>query len=245
MQELLSAVRTGLAAAGDPERAVGQQLYMKSAMPYRGVRMPEVTRLCRALFAEHVLPDRASWESAARTIWDEAEFREERYAAIALTGHRAYVSYQDPGSLPLYDHMIVTGAWWDYVDEVAIRRVGPILRSDPAAVSPLLREWATDDDIWRRRTSIIAQIKSTIGTDLELLTGSLAPNLAHPEFFIRKAIGWALREYAKTDPDWVRRYLADHEEQLSGLSRREAAKHLEPAARCRSDPGPPRIHGAP
>lgn len=226
MQELLSAVRIGLAAAGDHERAAGQQRYMKSAMPYRGVRMPEVARMCRAVFAEHVLSDRAGWESAARKLWDDAEFREERYAAIALTGHRAYASYQDPGCLPLYEHMIVTGAWWDYVDEVAIRRVGPILRTDPAVVSPLLRDWATDDDMWRRRTSIIAQMRSTTETDLELLTDCLAPNLGHREFFIRKAIGWALREYAKTDPDWVRRYLADHEDQMSRLSRREAAKHL-------------------
>jgi len=226
VQELLSAVRAGLAAAGDAERAVGQQRYMKSAMPYRGVRMPEVTRLCRAVFAEHVLAERRDWESAVRTLWDQAEFREERYAAIALTGYRAYVTYQDPDALPLYEHMIVTGAWWDYVDEVAIRRVGPILRSDPAVVSPMLLEWTIDDDIWRRRTSIIAQIKSKTETDLNLLTQCLAANLGHQEFFVRKAIGWALRECAKTAPDWVRRYLADHEDEISGLSRREAAKHL-------------------
>ena len=125
--------------------------------------------------------------------------------------------------------MIVTGAWWDYVDEVAIRRVGPILRTDPGVVSPMLHGWATDDDMWRRRTSIIAQIKSGPETDLDLLPDCLAPNLGHREFFVRKAIGWALREYAKTDPDWVRRYLADHQDQMSDLSKREAAKHLQPA----------------
>jgi len=199
---------------------------MKSAMPYRGLRAPEVARLCREVFGAHLLPDRIGWEAAARTLWDEAEFREERYAAIALTGYRAYASYQDPGSLPLYEHMIVTGAWWDYVDDVAIRRVGPILRTDPAAVAPVLRAWATDDDMWRRRTSIIAQIGSKAGTDVDLLCYCLAPNLGHRDFFVRKAIGWALREYAKTDPDWVRRYLADHGELMSGLSKREAGKHL-------------------
>lgn len=226
VRELVRAVRAGLAAAGDPERAVGQQRYMKSAMPYRGVRQPELVRLTRGIFAEYVLPDRAGWESAVRTLWDAAEFREERYAAIALTGHRAYASYQDTATLPLYEHMIVTGAWWDYVDELAIRRVGPILRRDPDVVAPMLRSWSTDDDLWRRRTSIIAQIKSKADTDLALLTDCLAPNLGHRDFFVRKAIGWALREYAKTDPDWVRRYLAEHGDQMSGLSKREAAKHL-------------------
>lgn len=226
MEQLLSAVRTGLAAAGDAGRAVGQQRYMKSALPYRGVRMPDIQRLCRAVYAEHVLPDRASWETAVRTLWDEAAFREERYAAIALTGHRAYASYQGPGTLPLYEQLIVTGAWWDYVDDLAIRRVGPILRTDPVVVAPVLREWSTDDDMWRRRTSIIAQIGSKADTDLELLTDCMAANLGHREFFVRKAIGWALREYAKTDPEWVRRYLADQGEVMSGLSRREAGKHL-------------------
>lgn len=215
MHELLGAVRKGLAAAGDPERAAGQQRYMKSAIPYRGVQMPEVTKLCRALFKEHPLPDRTSWESAVRTLWDEASFREERYAAVALTGVRAYASYQDPGSLPLYEHMIVTGAWWDSVDELAIGRVGPILRTEPNVVAPMLRDWSTDDDLWRRRSSIIAQNKSKAKTDLDLLTDCLAPNLSHREFFVRKAIGWALREYAKTDPEWVRRYLADHGDEMS------------------------------
>jgi len=223
---LLDAVRTGLAAAGDPARAAGQQRYMKSTVPYYGVRSPELARLCRGLFAEHLLPDRGSWETAVRILWDEAKFREERYAAIALTGYRAYASYQDAATVPLYEHMIVTGAWWDYVDDLAIRRVGPILRSDPSTVAPRLRAWSTDDDIWRRRTSIIAQIQAKAETDLDLLADCLAPNLGHREFFVRKAIGWALREYAKTDPVWVRRYLADHGDQISSLSRREAAKHL-------------------
>lgn len=226
IRDLVDAVRTGLAAAGDPVRAVGQQRYMKSAMPYRGVRMSAVVALCRAVYAEHVLPDRTTWEAAVRDLWDEAEFREERYAAIALTGYRAYAAYQDAASLPLYEYLIVTGAWWDHVDDIAIRRVGPILRIDPIAVAPVLRDWSTDYDIWRRRTSIIAQIGSRSDTDLELLVDCLAPNLDHRNFFVRKAIGWALREYAKTDPDWVRRYLADNAELMSGLSRREATKHL-------------------
>jgi len=224
--QLVRAVRTGLAAGGDPERAIGQRRYMKSAMPYRGLRSGEVAAVCRTVFAQHLLADRATWESAVRRLWDEAEFREERYAAIALSGHRAYLAYLDLDALPMVEHLIVSGAWWDYVDELAIRRVGPILRSDPPRVSAVLREWSTDADIWRRRTSILAQNKSKADTDLDLLSDVLAPNLGHREFFVRKAIGWALREYAKTDPDWVRRYLADNGPSMSNLSRREAERHL-------------------
>lgn len=199
---------------------------MKSAMPFRGVRLPQIRKLCRSVFDDHRLPDRDSWETAVRLMWDDAEFREERYAAIELTGHRTYVGYQDSAALPLYEHLIVSGAWWDYVDAVAIHRVGPIARSEPQVVAPILRSWATDENMWRRRTSIIAQNGARADTDVDLLTSCLAPNLDHRDFFVRKAIGWALRDYARTDPDWVRRYLAEYGDQMSGLSRREAAKHI-------------------
>lgn len=226
MQELLTAVRQGLAAAGDPERAAGQQRYMKSVMPFRGVRLPQIRALCRTIYDEHGLPNRESWETTVRLLWDDAEFREERYAAIELSGHRTYVAYHDSGALPLYEYFIVSGAWWDYVDSVAIHRIGPIARSEPQVVAPILRSWASGMNLWRRRTSIIAQIGASTDTDLDQLTFCLAANLDHRDFFVRKAIGWALRDYARTDPDWVRRYLAEYGDRMSGLSKREAAKHL-------------------
>lgn len=202
------------------------QAYMKSSMPYRGVPSPGVRALCREVFRAHPLPDRWVWESTVREMWDAAAYREERYASIALTGDRAYAGYQDPGALALYDHLVVSGAWWDFVDEVAIRRVGPILLAHPAEVDPLLRAWATDEDMWRRRTAIIAQIKAKHATDLALLDHCVRANLDHRDFFVRKAIGWALREYAKTDPAWVRACVERHRDAMAPLSVREATKHL-------------------
>jgi 3-methyladenine DNA glycosylase AlkD len=226
VRALVTAVRAALSAAGDSARAVGQQAYMTSVMPYRGVRRPEVRRLCRPLFDAHPLPDRAAEESAVRTLWDGAGFREERYAATDLTGHRRYRAYQDVAALPLYEHMIVTGAWWDHVDEIASDRVGPVLRATPQRVGPLLRTWSVDDDIWRRRSAILAQLRSRAETDVGLLGDCILANLDHPDFFVRKAIGWALRQYARTDPDWVRAFVASHGERMSGLSRREATRRL-------------------
>jgi 3-methyladenine DNA glycosylase AlkD len=159
-------------------------------------------------------------------LWHGAAFREERYAAIDLTGHRLYRAYQRPDALALYDELIVTGAWWDYVDEIARRRVGPILRASPAEVAPLMRSWAVDDDLWRRRTAILCQLGARSAVDLQLLQDVVEPNLAHREFFIRKAIGWALRDYAWHNPDWVRSYVDRHADRLSPLSYREATKHL-------------------
>lgn len=228
---LIGSVRASLAAVGDPAKSVPMQMYMKSMLPFRGVPSPVLKRLLRGLFELHPPADRATWESTTRTLWDEAEYREERYAAIALTGHRTARRWQDLDTIPLYEHMIVTGAWWDHVDELASRRVGPILRAYPNEMSVLLRRWAVDDDLWRRRTAIIAQLGSKDATDVDLLADVLTANLLDGgpvtrDFFIRKAVGWALRQHARIDPDWVRAYVDTNRDRLSPLSIREATKHI-------------------
>ena len=225
---VVDAVRTALAGAGDPQRAIGQQAYMKSSMPYRGLSSPELKALLRPILADpaYRIAQRGDWEDAVRDLWDGATHREERYAATALTGHRAYRAWQDPSVVPLYRHLIVTGAWWDHVDEVASNRIGPILLSHNEIMTPVVRGWATDDDPWLRRTAIISQLTFKEQTDLALLREAIEPNLADTSFWIRKAIGWALRQHARTDPDWVRTTVAEYGDRLSGLSRREALKHL-------------------
>jgi 3-methyladenine DNA glycosylase AlkD len=224
-ERLVKAVRTGLAELGAPVKAPVMRAYMKSAMPYRGVAKPERSVLLKRVFAEHILPDRVTYSATVLALWRDAEFREERYAAIDLSGYRAYRRWQDPGLIPMYEEMIVSGAWWDHVDETAIRRMGPILRSARGEVTPIMLRWAAGDDLWRRRTAIICQVGAKDDTDTDLLTRAIEPAITEAEFFLRKAIGWALRDYAKTSPDWVRSFVDDHPG-LSGLSRREALKHI-------------------
>lgn len=230
---LVDAVREALAAAADPVKAGPMQRYMKSAMPYRGIQSPDRRALVAEVLALHPLTDRATWEATARELWDDAEFREERYAATQLTGHRSARAWQDAETLDLYRHMIITGAWWDHVDEIASKRVGPIFRAHRDEVGAVLRGWAVGDDLWLRRTAIICQLGAREDLDLALLEEVIEANLPGPrapavtqDFFIRKAIGWALREHAKTDPAWVRAYVDHHRERLSPLSYREATKHL-------------------
>jgi 3-methyladenine DNA glycosylase AlkD len=222
---LLAAVRDGLAAAGDPVKAPGMQAYMKSAMPFRGVQKPRRTTLLRLAFAAHPLADMPTWRATVLALWREAAYREERYAAIDLSGARRYTRWQTPDLLPLYDELVTTGAWWDYVDEVATRRIGPLLRAYPGDLTPVVRRWAADSDAWRRRSAVICQVGSKEATDLGLLADTIDANMADPNFFLRKGIGWALREQAKTDPEWVRRFVVARP-QLSPLSRREALKHV-------------------
>jgi 3-methyladenine DNA glycosylase AlkD len=127
--------------------------------------------------------------------------------------------------MPMLEEMIVEGAWWDYVDALA-QVVGDLLRSHPKEIRPLMRAWSTDANLWKRRVSIICQLSFKRDTDLELLYANIESNLSDRDFFIRKAIGWALRQYAWTDPKEVARYVREHEAQLSGLSRREALKNI-------------------
>lgn len=230
--ELVAAIREALAAAGDPDRATGQQRYMKSTLPYHGLTTPEFRATVRPILSHpaYRLTDRPTWEATVRALWDGATHREQRYAATALAGHRHYRAWQDRETLVLYRHLVVTGAWWDHVDDIASHLVGPILRADHAGVAPVIRQWATDDDLWVRRTAMLSQLGAKADTDTALLEHCVTANLVDSrhggEFFIRKAIGWALREHAKTDPDWVRGLLDRHAAALSPLSRREAAKHL-------------------
>ncbi len=220
---LVAWVRAELAARADPGRAAGQQRYMKSVMPFHGVGMPEVRRLVKRAVAAYSVASAPAMLEVARELWDGATHREERYAAMAVCRDRRHRSFQSIDCLPTYRHFILSGAWWDLVDETS-HLVEAVLGADPPAVVPMLREWAVDEDMWIRRAAMLSQLGRGAATDVDLLRDTIEPNLADREFFIRKAAGWALRQYARTDPDWVRDFLDTHE--MSGLTRREAAKHL-------------------
>ena len=227
---LIVEVRAALEKAADPLKAPKMQAYMKSTMPYRGVSSPEQKAIWKAVFAAHILSSRDQWQRVALALWREASFREERYAAIALTGLRQYAPYRTMASLPMFEEMIVTGAWWDFVDAIAARQLGEILRAEPFRMSKLMRRWSRDPHMWKRRSAILCQLGFKRETDLKLLYDCIEPNLEDREFFIRKAIGWALRQYAWTDPREVKSYVTANKSRLSGLSVREALKNVGPSA---------------
>ena len=201
------------------------QTYMKSTMPYYGVTSPQVDVVCKKVFAENRFPSCEEWQAAILELWRGARYREERYVAIRLVSLKRHRDCWSPDLMPMLEEMIVSGAWWDYVDALA-QVVGELLRLHPKKIRPVMRAWSTDANLWKRRVSIICQLSFKRDTDLELLYANIEPNLSDRDFFIRKAIGWALRQYAWTNPLEVTRYVRDHEAQLSGLSRREALKNI-------------------
>lgn len=218
------AIRLALQEVAEPAKAPQMQAYMKSTMPFLGVQAGPRRAALRKVFAEQRIDTAPEWRRAVLTLWREAEYREERYAAIELTGFRYYREFQTLYTVPMYEEMIVTGAWWDLVDELATHRIGALLAAFPDSMRPLMLEWAREEDLWKRRTAILSQNRFKERTDTALLYACIEPSLSDNDFFARKAIGWALREFAKTNPHEVVRYVRT--KGITGLSRREALKNL-------------------
>lgn len=222
MTALGDEVRATLADLGDPALAGPMGAYMKVAENggpgFLGIRRPAVRRVARAAVKQAGDDERLA---VVVDLWDNAAHREERYAAQDVLGLRWTSDRLD--LLDLHRRMILTGAWWDHVDETA-HRVVDLVRTHPEVMADVLHAWSAEESYWLRRVAIIGQLGLRDRIDLDLLAGVIEPNLADREFFVRKAIGWALRDAARTHPDWVRDFVAGHD--LSPLSRREALKHL-------------------
>ena len=233
---LCRALREGLNERADPEKAPGMQAYMKSEMPYLGVQTPALRALCREVFTAHPLDRQARWLDTMLALWRRARYREERYAAITLAAFRGYRDFRTLAALPCYEEMVVDGAWWDYVDSIATRLVGDLLSRHPREMKRHMRAWARGSDVWKRRTAILCQLSFKGATDVRLLHACIEPSIERGEFFLRKAIGWALREHAKTDPDGVVDYVVANAHRMSALSRREALRNLVKAGRIDAVP---------
>lgn len=223
---LAAELRSRLLAVADPARAPAMQAYMKSAMPYMGVVSVEMRRVSKSAFAGLHYGNADDWRADILGIWRNARFREEYYAAIELASMRYARSFQTMDALSMYREMIETGAWWDTTDAIAPNRLWDILEADRDAMRKTMLLWAHDDNMWIRRSAILVQLKAKAKMDLDLLYACVEPSLDSKQFFLRNAIGWVLRQYARTDPDEVRRYVAANAERLSPLSKREALKHL-------------------
>jgi 3-methyladenine DNA glycosylase AlkD len=196
-------------------------------MPFHGVPRPSVRATVRSLARDggDALATRETWEHVVRRLFDEAEWREEQYAALAICAVRGTSSYQRAETLQLYRHLVVTGAWWDLVDE-ASHRVGDILLADRVHTTGAVRAWSLAGDLWHRRCAIICQLGHRHDTDRALLADAIDASIEDKRFFLRKAIGWALRDYARSDPDWVLEFVVSRADRLAPLSQREALRHL-------------------
>jgi 3-methyladenine DNA glycosylase AlkD len=220
--DLLLSLRKEFKKHRNPAQAKKMQAYMKSQIPYLGLPMALTRTISRSAFKELKFLSNGECSDAILHVWNGAQFREEKYAALELLKNRASKPFRDSNFLPLYKHLIVTGAWWDLVDEVATHYYAPLL-NEKKVVNELKR-FSQSDNLWLRRTAIIAQVLSGPEIQLPFLFEMIEPAIHEKEFFLRKAIGWGLRTAAEEHSGEVRKWLRLNEKRLSGLSLREAEK---------------------
>ncbi|MER7819400.1 DNA alkylation repair protein [Streptomyces sp. NPDC096153] len=209
-------------AAADPVRAREAADYMKDVAPFLGIRTPERRALSRTVLAGTPRPSEADCTAIALRCWELPEREYHYFAADYLRRHAGRCS---SAFVPVARRLITTVSWWDTVDTLAAHVVGALVAADPG-LARVMDRWIEDDDLWIARTALLHQLRHKDATDAERLFRYCLLQAGHPDFFVRKAIGWSLREYAKTDPDAVRGFVDSARDRLAPLSVREALKNL-------------------
>jgi 3-methyladenine DNA glycosylase AlkD len=219
---LLARLDATLPSAGDPARAAGMAAYMREQFPFLGLPAPALRAAERTALAGLPEPTEADLVAVSLACWQRPE-REYQYVACDYL--RKHLAVPGPAFLPTARHLITTKPWWDTVDALSTRFVGGLVSRHPSLTAEM-DAWSGDDDVWLIRTAILHQLHYGPGTDTARLFGYCRRQAGHQDFFVRKAIGWALRHYARTDPDAVRTFVEENRSRLSPLSVREATKHL-------------------
>lgn len=215
VEELLE----NLKAVAKPDDAVAMKAYMKNKFEFLGVKTPVRRKLAKAFFKQQTDPV-IDW-NFINEAWNNP-YRELQYAALDYLEIRKKLL--PPTDLPHLKKLAQTKSWWDTIDFLD-RLVGTIIARFPETKEIIL-SWSCDKDFWLRRLAIDHQLLRKEKTDTELLEKILVNNLGQTEFFINKAIGWALRDYSKTNLDWVRDFIQRHRAEMAALSIREGSKYL-------------------
>ncbi|PZU96595.1 MAG: DNA alkylation repair protein [Leptolyngbya sp.] len=205
-----------------PDLAGPMKQYMRNQFEFLGIKSPAQKALIKQFIAENGLPDITQVESVVRELWSWPA-REYQYIALALLGRQQ--KKLTPSVVPLLEYLLTTKSWWDTVDSIASHNVGKLLIEYPDQRDPVIGNWRGSDNLWLRRTTLLFQLGHKAQTDEALLFVLIEQNRDSREFFIQKAIGWALREYSKTAPEAVQAFVS--ETSLAPLSRREALKWLK------------------
>lgn len=208
-----------LKAVANPDDAVAMKAYMKNKFEFLGVKTPARRKLAKTFFKQKT-DSVIDWDFI-NEAWNNP-YRELQYAALDYLEIRKKLL--TPSDLPRLKKLAQIKSWWDTIDFLD-RLVGSIIARFPETKEIILA-WSRDEDIWLRRLAIDHQLLRKEETDTELLEKILVNNLGQTEFFINKAIGWALRDYSKTNPDWVRDFIERHQTEMAALSIREGSKYL-------------------
>ena len=202
------------------EQAQKMSKYMLNKFEYIGIKTPERREIFKIFFKEYKNEEKIDWEFVNK-CW-ENKYREFQYvAADYLKNMKDKLTIDD---IPRFKQLILKKSWWDTIDNLDMT-IGALALKD-SNVNKILLEWSLDENIWLRRIAIDHQLLRKEKTNTELLEKILKNNLGQAEFFINKAIGWALRDYSKTNPEWVKNFIEKNRENMAKLSIKEASKYL-------------------
>ncbi|GAB4145182.1 MAG: DNA alkylation repair protein [Bacteroidia bacterium] len=205
----------------DPERAEGAKAYMRNLFDFYGLSSPIRKSLAAGYIKENGVPDISELENIIELCWKNPN-REMQYFGMDLAVKlRKKLRKED---IALIEYMITEKSWWDTVDMVAARCAGEYFRKFPEEIEKKTEEWIRSGNMWLMRSALLLQLHYKKETDTELLEQLILKCRTHKDFFIRKAIGWSLRQYAKSNPTWVKKFAKEHE--LSPLSIKEALKNI-------------------
>jgi 3-methyladenine DNA glycosylase AlkD len=222
--------RSRFVAAGKPERAAAERAYLKSSLRFHGVSLPEIRRAAADFCRSHPDLARSDLRAVVAALY-ETDYHDLRSAGIGILERRR--DLLTPTDAPWLIALVRRSGNWAHVDWLATKVVAAAVAESPS-LTRRVRAWAQDPDLWVRRTALLVQhdaLRSGNG-DFALFAEIAAPMLSEREFFIRKAVGWVLRETGRKRPDLAFRFLRDHRECVSGLTLREGAKHLPPSLRA-------------
>lgn len=205
----------------DPEKAVKMAAYMKDNFPFLGIQKPQRELLTKEFLKQAKKEKAIDWDIANK-LWDLPE-REFQYLAIDYL--IALKNLIDEADIDRIEKLIITKSWWDTVDIIASVLVGNVCKKHPEIIQSHISIWMESSNIWLARTAILFQLKYKEKTDTQLLRKIIMKNKEQKEFFIAKAIGWILREYSKTDKEWVSEFINNNT--LQPLSVREGSKYLD------------------
>ncbi len=223
MITLAEELEARLRALGTPERAASEKAYLKSELSFFGARLGVI----RAAVKELAGPmDHDELVAAVEDLWSEPNFERRMSAVVLLSRFNDRLGRRD---LPLLERLVRESLTWALVDGLATDVLARMVVRDPGAISPAMDRWATDPDFWIRRSSLLAELRVVRpGGPMDRFFARADPMLEEREFFIRKAIGWVLREASKRQPDAVAAWVAPRTHRASGVTMREAVKYLPP-----------------
>ncbi len=222
MHAYVASLKTLFERHADPAQAAPMKKYMRDQFEYLGLKGPQQGELMKEFIHRNGLPPLADLDVILRELWSLPE-REFQYAATGLLGK--FEKELPAKFIRTIEYLLVTKSWWDTVDTITSHTLGVHFRQFPEVCAKYLVKWRASDNFWLRRACILFQLNYKKETDFDLLCEIIRENLGSQEFFINKAIGWSLRQYARTDPKAVKKFVKATP--LHPLSRREAMKHLE------------------